>query len=118
MLRGYARSAMRSEMGNKYGARRTWSDLCQRWFASKAEAMRGEELALLEKAGVISELRYQPRFMLNETPRITITLDFAYRNGVNCQVHFEDVKGVLTRDFRTKLAWLKEQQGIDVELRR
>jgi len=29
----------------------TWSELCQRWFASKAEARRGEELLLLQRTG-------------------------------------------------------------------
>lgn len=120
---------------NKYGAKRTYSELCGRTFASKAECRRGEELALLEKAGEISDLKYQPKFVLCERPRITITLDFAYIDynelaigqkfgesnrmggteplGVDV---YEDVKGVLTRDFRTKLAWLKEKYGIDVRL--
>jgi len=103
----------------KYGAKRTWSELCQREFASKAEAVRGEELALMEKAGLISHLEYQPRFELCEDPKITITLDFSYRDetpGILPKRIFEDVKGVLTRDFRTKLAWLKEKYGIDVQL--
>jgi hypothetical protein len=117
-------------MSNKYGAKRTYSELCDRTFASKAEAKRGEELRLLEMAGEISDLEYQPKFTLCEKPRITITLDFAYIDynelatgqrfdegseplGVDI---YEDVKGVLTRDFRTKLAWLKEKYGIGVRL--
>jgi len=112
---------LRSEMGNKYGARRTWSELCQREFASKAEATRGEELALLEKAGAISDLEYQHPFVLCKDPKITITVDFSYRDkpfgGPFLRARtYEDVKGVLTRDFRTKMAWLKEKYGIDVEL--
>jgi hypothetical protein len=109
--------------GNKYGSIRTWSELCQRTFDSKAEAKRGEELALLELAGVIRGLAYQCPFRLCEHPKITVTVDFVYRvsgdtdeeNGRYYFVH-EDVKGVLTRDFRTKLAWLKEKYGIDVKL--
>lgn len=120
---------------NKYGAKRTYSELCGRDFASKAECIRGEELRMLELAGEISDLRYQPRFVLCEKPKITITLDFTYIDynelatgqrfgesnnfagtepiGVDI---YEDVKGVLTRDSRTKLAWLKEKYGIDVKL--
>jgi hypothetical protein len=113
---------------NKYGARRTFSELCGRTFASKAEAQRGEELRLLEMAGEISDLEYQPRFTLCEKPKITITLDFSYVEqrdlgvpgrgieGHSSERIHEDVKGVLTRDFRTKLAWLKEKHGIDVRL--
>ena len=109
----------------KYGARRTWSNLCQREFDSKAECIRGEELRLLETAGKIKWLEYQTRFVLSEKPKVTITIDFNYvdweqwvdSDGI--AVHpevYEDVKGVLTRDFRTKLAWLKQLHNIDVQL--
>lgn len=100
---------------NKYGAKRTLSELCQRTFASKAECNQGEYLRLLELAGEISSLEYQPRFVLCKKPKITITLDFSYR-AKDGQWIYEDVKGVLTRDFRTKLAWLKEKYGIEVKL--
>ena len=101
---------------NKYHARRTWSELTQRWYASKAEANRGEELALLERGGGISGLAYQVKYVLCKRPRITITIDFAYiENGA--RVH-EDTKGVLTRDTRTKLAWLEEKFGVKVILSR
>lgn len=99
---------------NKYSAKRTWSELCHLWFASQAEARRGEELALLERAGEISDLRYQVRFVLSTEPKVTITIDFSYlENGERI---FEDVKGVLTRDFRTKMAWLKQGQNIEILL--
>ncbi len=101
-------------MRNKYGAVRTWSPLCQRTFASRAEARRGEELCLLEKAGEIERLLYQFPFTLSEKPKITITIDFSYwQDGV---LVYEDTKGVLTRDTRTKLAWLKEKYGVEVLL--
>ena len=118
---------------NKYGARRTYSELCGRWFHSKAEAVRGEDLALLERAGEISDLKYQVPFRLCDKPRITITIDFSYvvvkdyydysqtahkhdfHAPVRVQV-YEDVKGMLIRDFRTKLAWLKEKYGVTVLL--
>jgi hypothetical protein len=105
-------------MSNKYHAKRTWSELCRRSFDSKAEAIRGEELRMLEMAGEIRKLGYQPKFVLCEKPRVTITLDFVYieGKGVDAKWVYEDVKGVLTRDSRTKLAWLKEKYSIEVRL--
>jgi len=104
-------------MRNKYGARRTYSALCEREFASKLEARRGEELKALEMYGAITDLRYQVKFVLNQKPRITISIDFVY-NDENGKMIFEDTKGVLTRDFRTKLSWLKEKHNVDVLLSR
>ena len=107
---------------NKYHAIRTWSELCQREFASKKEAGRAEELTLLEKAGEIQQLEFQLPFRLCEKPRIKITIDFKYveRHEVfdcwNGRPTYEDSKGVLTRDTRTKLAWLKEKYDVDVIL--
>jgi len=103
-------------MTNKYHARKTYSELCQRTFDSKAEAVRGEELALLEKASKISDLRYQVKFVLCPKPKITISIDFAYLE--NSKRVFEDTKGVLTRDFRTKMVWAKEKFGIEILLTR
>jgi len=107
-------------MVNKYNAVRTWSNLCNREFASKAEARRGEELKLLELAGEISGLEYQPKFTLSAEPRITVTLDFRYIRKAPLPTGavevYEDVKGVLTRDSRTKYAWLQEKYGVKVEI--
>jgi hypothetical protein len=89
--------------------------LAQRWFDSKAEARRGEELVLLQKAGEIAGLQFQVPFVLNEKPRVTITIDFAYFIPNEAMV-YEDCKGVMTRDFRTKLAWLKAKYGLDVRI--
>lgn len=98
---------------NKYSARKTYSNLCGRIFDSKAEARRGEELALLEKAGEISDLQYQVPFQLCLKPNIKIRVDFVYSQDGK-QI-FEDTKGMgETREFRVKRAWLKQQQGIDV----
>ena len=98
----------------KYNSKRTWSELCQREFASMKEARRGEELHLLEKAGEIECLGYQVKFVLSVKPKVTIRIDFQYwENG---EWVLEDSKGVLTRDFRTKLAWLKQLEGISVKL--
>jgi hypothetical protein len=100
----------------KYGAVRTYSELCQRSFSSKAEARRGEELFLMMKAGEIYELEYQPKFILCESPKITYTADFKYRLPPPAEFIYEDVKGILTRETRVKLAWLKEKYGVVVKL--
>ena len=116
---------------NKYHAKRTWSELCQREFASKWEAERAEQLRLMELADEIRDLEYQIKFVLCEKPRITASIDFSYlgkytappntpatsvKNFVEWVLVYEDAKGVLTRDSRTKYAWLKEKYGIDVKL--
>jgi len=100
--------------GNKYSAKKTYSELCGRKFDSKAEARRGEELELLQKAGEIRDLQYQVKFTLHHKPIITIKVDFVY--GENGETTYEDVKGVETREFRVKRYWLEEQQGIHVLL--
>jgi len=101
---------------NKYRAVKTYSELCQRTFDSKAEAKRGEELALLEKAGEISDLQYQvKRILSTETHyRVTITIDFSYRQ--NGKRIYEDVKGMMLKDFKVKLAWLRQMYGIEVNI--
>ena len=102
-------------MSNKYGARRTISRLCGREFASRAEAFRAEDLALMERAGEITELRYQVPIKLYDKPKVTITIDFCYKeNGVQI---WEDVKGMgESREFRVKRLWAKEKYGIDIKL--
>ena len=99
----------------KYHSVRTYSELCGRWFSSKAEAQRGNGLWLIQRAGEITDLEFQVKFVLSESPKITYTADFQYidKDG---KVLTEDVKGVLTRDTRTKIAWVKEKFDIEVIL--
>lgn len=101
----------------KYGAKRTWSNLCQRTFDSKAECLRGEELRMLEMAGGINTLQYQVKFILSKKPLVTIKIDFAYQENMQGKQIYEDVKGMgETREFRVKRIWLQAQQGIEVKL--
>ena len=97
---------------NKYHAVRSYSNLLKREFDSKAEARRGEELWLLEQAGMIDDLQYQVPYVLCKKPSIKIKIDFVY--WLDGKVIHEDVKGMITREARIKMAWIKEQQGIDV----
>jgi len=76
--------------------------------------MRGEQLYLLERGGVISNLEFQPKFVLSKDPKITYSADFKYdENGVSV---VEDTKGLLLRETRVKLAWLKQLTGIEVKI--
>ena len=95
-------------------AQRTYSELCQRWFTSQSECARGEELWQEQLDGKISGLDFQIRFILSVEPKVSIKIDFAYKNN-GIQV-YEDSKGILTREYRAKLAWLKKEKGIDVIL--
>jgi len=101
----------------KYGAVKSWSELCQRKFDSKTEARRGEELWLLQKSGAISGLTFQKDIRLCDKPKISIKVDFVYTETSSGRLVHEDTKGVgETREFRVKRAWLKEKYGIDVFL--
>ncbi|MDY6957657.1 MAG: hypothetical protein SVK08_00735 [Halobacteriota archaeon] len=108
---------------SKYLNKRTWSELCNRWFDSKVEAQRGEELWLLHQQGEIQGLQYQVRIILSSKPRVSITLDYAYLERIHNSWYmiYEDAKGIdktgkpiIRPDFRVKLAWLKQLYGIDV----
>ena len=91
---------------NKYGNIKTIIDGIK--FDSKAEASRYTELKLLEKAGEITNLKLQPKFILqhsfkhkNKTVRaITYMADFQYSE--NGKEIVEDVKGVETAVFKIK----------------
>lgn len=100
---------------NKYRAIKTYSELCGQRFDSKAEAKRGEELALLQKAGEIGDLQYQVRFVLHQKPIIAVKIDFCYKQ--DGKTILEDVKGMgEQRDFRVKRYWLEEKYGVQVLL--
>jgi hypothetical protein len=72
-------------------------------FASKHEMMDFCELRMLEQAGVISDLKLQPRFKLPAD--ITYVADFQYvRDGLTI---VQDSKGVRTPVYKMKLRLFK-----------
>jgi hypothetical protein len=86
-------------------------------YASKREAARAAELALLVKAGAISELREQVKFELvpkeGSDRAITYIADFCYvEDG---QPVIEDVKGVLTPIYQIKRRLMKQKYGITIK---
>ena len=91
---------------SKYNARKTSVDGIT--FDSAKEAQHYATLLLLERAGVIENLKLQPRFLLQEgftynghkERKIEYVADFQYeRNG---QTIVEDVKGMKTEVYKLK----------------
>lgn len=97
---------------NKYRAKRTPVDGIT--FASAKEARRYLELKVLQKAGVISDLRLQPRFPLsvNGFPICTYVADFAFEEA-GCLV-VEDAKGFKTPVYRLKAKLFAALHGFSV----
>lgn len=83
-------------------------------FDSKAEAHRWGELRFLEQSGAIFGLRRQVPFemVVNGVKVCTYVCDFLYEQGGEPVV--EDVKGVVTPEFKLKKKLMKACHGIDV----
>lgn len=101
-------------LGNKYNARRTWSELCRFWFDSKSEASRGEELLLLQRAGHISGLEYQPSWVLSDRKGHKVKCIADFRYTLDGKVEVEDVKGRDTAASRVKREWLYQKLGVEI----
>lgn len=84
-------------------------------YDSKKEAKRAGELALLQRAGEISDLQRQVRYLLdvNGVPICHYRADFTYRErGAGFVV--EDVKGVRTPEFILKSKLMLAVHGITI----
>lgn len=105
---------------NKYRNKKIQVDMYV--FDSIAESKRYKELKLLERAGEISELELQPKFLLQEGfkkngktyRKIEYTADFMYIEKGKMIV--EDVKGIQTDVFKLKHK-LFEQKYPELELK-
>lgn len=115
--------------GNKYHARRTWSEMTQCWFASKGECAYGEMLWLRQKAGDICNLKFHEKYVLCDKPeRCTIEVDFVFdvirsiwkeqgETKMLTSTQYQDFKGAKeARDYRVKRLWLLQKFGIRIEL--
>ena len=113
---------------NKYNARKT--DVDGHTFDSKAEARRYEELKLLERAGEITGLELQPKFLLipsytnargRKARAAHYIADFSYTDTDGKRI-VEDVKGQPTELYRFKkklTEFLYKEQGVTItEIRR
>lgn len=111
---------MRIQIQSKYKNKKTQVDMYV--FDSVKEAQRYKELKLLERAGEISNLELQPRFLLQESfkkngktyRKIEYVADFKYTEKGKTIV--EDVKGLQTDVFKIKHK-LFEKKYLELELR-
>jgi hypothetical protein len=90
---------------SKYGAKRSGI------YASKREARRAGELALMLQCGIISDLEEQVKFeLIPKQPgerAVTYTADFRYKE--NGEVVVEDSKGMKTQQYvirRKLMLWV------------
>ncbi len=106
---------MKAVARNKYGNEPTALD--GKRYASKAEARRAGELALLQRGGQISGLVTQPRFPIVVNGQLVCTYvgDFAYRTKAGAEV-VEDVKGAETDVFKIKRKLMRAALGIEIQL--
>lgn len=78
--------------------------------ASKKEAQRCDELTILERQGIITLLKQQPIFTLQQKFKlrgksikaITYRADFSYFDNEKKKFCVEDVKGFKTADYKIK----------------
>jgi hypothetical protein len=115
--------ALSGRGGSKYNSRWTFSELWQLSFQSKREANRADELWAMVKAGEITGLLFQARFLLQpgfEDMRgkkirpIHLIGDFQYQ--CNGRTIVEDTKGMRTEVFNIKAKLFKYRYP-NVELR-
>ena len=108
-------------MANKYNARKTVIDGIT--FDSAAEASRWCQLRLMERAGLVSHLERQVRFVLVPPERdiagrklraVTYVADFVYLDK-SLHRHVEDVKGVRTALYKLKKRLMWHVHGIEIE---
>jgi Xaa-Pro aminopeptidase len=97
---------------SKYGAKKTVVDGIK--FDSIRESKRFQELALLQKAGLISELKLQQSFdlVVNGMKVCRYVADFVYTEK-NRQI-VEDVKGVKTPSYNLKKKLMLACHGITI----
>lgn len=102
---------------NKYGARKSGG------YDSRKEQRRSNELKLMQRAGLISNLREQVKYVLIPTQRdscgkllekeCSYYADFVYdRNGVTV---VEDTKGVRTKEYIIKRKLMSYVYGIRIK---
>ncbi len=109
---------------SKYGAIKTVVDGIT--FASRREAQRYGVLRMLVKAGKITDLQMQPKFVLAKSvkfagtarakPAMVYSADFAYTDVATGIRVVEDVKGAITTAFQIKRHLMLAIHGVDVRL--
>ena len=94
-------------------------------FDGRKEARRYDELMVMLRAGIISDLRLQPQFTLQESyvtetgeriRAIRYTADFSYIREVSGEKIVEDVKSgpTRTKEYLRNRKFMRSMYGIDV----
>ena len=94
-------------------------------FDSQKEARRYDELMVMLRAGIISDLRLQPQFTLQESyitetgeriRAVRYTADFSYIREVSGEKIVEDVKSgpTRTKEYLRNRKFMRSMYGIDV----
>lgn len=105
---------------SKYHATKTIIDGIA--FDSRKEAKRYQELKLLEKAGMVTDLELQKKFVLIPSQKIdgkvverecSYVADFVYKE--NGYLIVEDVKGVKTKEYILKRKMMLYLKGIRIK---
>lgn len=110
-----ARALLGKPKRSKYKAQRTTVDGIT--FDSKREALRFQELRLMERAGEIEALRRQVPFpiVINDILITTYMADFVYRIPGAERDTIEDTKGVRTKEYRLKKRMVRAAYGQDIK---
>lgn len=97
----------------KYGSKKTEVDGIA--FDSKAEAARWSALRLMQRGGLISNLKRQVRFDLaiNGVKLGFYKADFVYRDQAGARV-VEDVKGMRTPVYALKAKLMRAIHGVTI----
>lgn len=112
------RAAPAPKKRNKYGARKTGGH------ASKKEHQRASQLRLMQRAGLISNLREQVPFLLIPAHRFDdgsleracrYVADFVYTDPHTGQTIVEDTKGYRTPDYIIKRKLMLYLHGIRIK---
>lgn len=93
-------------------------------FASRKEARRYDELMGMLRAGIISDLRLQPQFTLQESyitetgeriRAIRYTADFLYKFGGKLVVEDVKTKPTRTKEYLRNRKFMRSKFGIEIQ---
>lgn len=93
-------------------------------FDSRKEARRYDELMVMLQAGIITDLRLQPQFTLQESyiteigeriRAVRYTADFSYRFGNKLVVEDVKSKPTRTKEYLRNKKFMRSKFGIDIQ---
>nr|DAO35340.1 MAG TPA: Endonuclease [Caudoviricetes sp.] len=93
-------------------------------FDSQKEARRYDELMVMLRAGIISDLRLQPQFTLQESyvtetgeriRAVRYTADFSYKFGGKLVIEDVKSKPTRTKEYLRNRKFMRSKFGIDIQ---